>query len=236
MPRTLSAADPTPSPGWGAGEKRDIVNAGLIAAKDAGKIDVIVDTLAVLAGPTDNTRWISNGTSYYVTSDGTHVSAAGNALLAPHLRAALLSLTLDETTGYNTWSSGISWEGKDSSATADPNNDGISNLLAYALGIPPLGQIPANALPQAALDTTTTGGPFLALDYRQNTKATDLTYIIETSTDLITWTPAVPNGTTIIQETMSPTVADNPDTALNRIRLKQAPGETHRFLRLRVKL
>jgi lysophospholipase L1-like esterase len=104
MPRTASTdswatlAGQTPNSGWAAGGKRDLINAGFATALADGKIDILLDCLAAIAAPSDNTRWLVNGTAKYVTSDGTHVSAAGNARLAIPLRAALLSLTVDDTT------------------------------------------------------------------------------------------------------------------------------------------
>lgn len=245
MPRTASASqwsnltDQTPNIGWGSGEKRDSINAGLIAARDAGKIDVIVDTLAVLGDPTDPSRWLTNGTNKYATTDGTHVSPTGNALLAPALRAALLSLTVDQnpaTAGYAAWSARVNWNGSDASPGADPNGDGINNLLAYALGLPPLAAVPAGSVPAASHDTLTSGGPWLALDYRENTEAADLIYTVETSSDLVNWTAVVPDGTTAIKETLSQTVNGDPAVALRRLRIKQASGETQRFVRLRITL
>jgi lysophospholipase L1-like esterase len=104
MPRTSSTdawstlAGQTPNTGWNAGGKRDIINAGFATALADGKIDVLLDSLATIAAPSDNTRWLTNGTAKYVTTDGTHISPAGNALLAVALRSALLSLTVDDTT------------------------------------------------------------------------------------------------------------------------------------------
>ncbi|MFH1499406.1 MAG: hypothetical protein ABII82_16475, partial [Verrucomicrobiota bacterium] len=54
LPRTASTDDwstlenQTPNPGWGDGDKRDTINAGLQAALADGRVDVLLDTLAVL--------------------------------------------------------------------------------------------------------------------------------------------------------------------------------------------
>jgi lysophospholipase L1-like esterase len=101
MPRTTSTdswttlAGQTPVTGWGAGGKRDDINASFAASLAAGKIDALVDSFAAIGDPSDYTRWLTNGTVKYTTTDGTHVSPAGNALLAVPLRAALLSLSVD---------------------------------------------------------------------------------------------------------------------------------------------
>lgn len=240
MPRTTSTAqwntlaDQTPNAGWGAGEKRDILNAGLVAAKNAGKIDVLLDTLAVMGDPTDNTRWLTNGANKYLTSDGTHISPTGNARLAPYLRAALLSLSVDDT--YTIWSKSIDWNGADSTPGADPNQDGVTNLLAYALGLSPLDAIAPGALPSAKFDTTTANGPWLTFDYRENSRAKDVTFTVQTSPDLETWTNATPDGTTIIAETASADADGNGRVSIRRLRLKPSADETRRFVRLRTSL
>ncbi|MEO8614089.1 MAG: SGNH/GDSL hydrolase family protein, partial [Luteolibacter sp.] len=155
MPRTtstdnwMSLAGQTPRPEWGSGGKRDTINAGFATALANGKIDVVLDTHAVLADSTDNSRWRTNGTAKYVNVDEAHVSPAGNILLAPHLRTALLSLTVDvRTTTYQSWSSTIQWAGADTSPTADPNGDGLNNQLAYALDLSPISPIPSGGRPR----------------------------------------------------------------------------------------
>jgi lysophospholipase L1-like esterase len=103
LPRSLDAthhwatkADQTPNPGWGVGGARDTVNTNLATALAAGQIDVLVDTLSTVQDATDSHYWLSNGTNNYVTTDGTHPSAAGHARLAAPLRTALLGLTVDQ--------------------------------------------------------------------------------------------------------------------------------------------
>ena len=103
MPRTTSTdqwatfAGQTPNSNWGVGGARDTLNAGFDAALANGTLDGVFDTLAVIGAPADNGRWLTNGVAKYTTTDGTHVSASGNALLGAALRAELLSLTVDDT-------------------------------------------------------------------------------------------------------------------------------------------
>lgn len=143
MPRTTSTdswatlANQTPNTGWESGGKRDTINTGLQTALADGRIDILLDTLAVLGDPADTNRWLTNGTAKYTSADGTHLSPSGNALLAPALRAALLSLTVDDNApDYANWAKVIDWGSADSSPSADANHDGVSNLLAYALDPP----------------------------------------------------------------------------------------------------
>ncbi len=102
LPRTASddgwstSQGQTPNPGWEAGGKRDEINEGLRTALAEGLIDALVDTLAAVADPADQSRWLSTGKPRFATPDGTHVSPAGNILLAAPLRDALLALRVDE--------------------------------------------------------------------------------------------------------------------------------------------
>jgi hypothetical protein len=62
----------------------------------------------------------------------------------------------------------------------------------------------------------------------------DLTYGVQTSTDLVNWSSITSNQTTVISA-----IADsNPDgdgtSELLRMRIKTSPTESKRFLRLRV--
>lgn len=69
---------------------------------------------------------------------------------------------------------------------SDEDNDGITALLEYAFGTSPI--IPNNAeLPE--LQTVEVDGQnFLALSFPRNTLATDLTFQLESSTNLVDWT------------------------------------------------
>src|SRR5690606_25849084 len=125
LPRTSStdawrtAENQAPNSGWGLGDKRDTINAGIRDALAAGQLDHALDTLAVRRHPPANSRWLSDGsTANYVTSDGTHVGPHGNALLGVALRAALLSLAIDD---YAAWRTSLAWPTEaDAAPDADP--------------------------------------------------------------------------------------------------------------------
>ena len=68
--------------------------------------------------------------------------------------------------------------------TGDPDGDGIPNLLEYALHSSPI--VPdVSVLTQVGRE-----GNFLTLTYTQVTTATDITYVVEQSSDLVNWTTA----------------------------------------------
>ena len=248
MPRTVSTdqwaapANQTPNTGWGdinTGNtgKRDSINAGLSAALAAGKIDVLVDTLSVIADPADNHRWLTNGTNKYTTTDGTHVSPAGNALLGTQLRAALLSLTVDAppATSYLDWSGSIPWNGADSSMLGDGNHDGMKNLLCYALKLSPLTSPAADKLP--AFSRAEIGGRrWLRFSYRERPNASDLYYRVVAGSDLSSWNAVVPNGTSIVREILNPDPDGDGSCALVQIRIDTESHPDARFLCLQVTL
>jgi hypothetical protein len=89
--------------------------------------------------------------------------------------------------------------------SGDADHDGISNLLEYAMHLDAL--VPdANGLP-----TIERSGDTVSLVYRKNDAASDLTYSVEQSSDLTTWTTAQTtdqvlsdtNGTKTIRATIS---------------------------------
>jgi hypothetical protein len=104
-----------------------------------------------------------------------------------------------------------------SGENADPNQNGLPNLLDYAFTNDPRG-------------TTTRHQPYvlgdeswLSLVYPQSVSATDLTFTVEQSSNLAGWTPASPTNITIS------------DDGVTRLVKAQVPiNEQRLFLRLRV--
>jgi hypothetical protein len=68
--------------------------------------------------------------------------------------------------------------------TADPDGDGIVNLLEYALGLPPKTGSRVG-LPAAG---KTSDGRLLTITYQRNPALTDLTYEVEAANELGAWT------------------------------------------------
>ena len=74
----------------------------------------------------------------------------------------------------------------------DPDTDGLPNLVEYAFGLDPRS---ADSLPFSVSVAThpETGAPHLAVSYRRLIAPGSLTYTLQTSSDLSTWTdPASP--------------------------------------------
>ncbi|MBC8041477.1 MAG: hypothetical protein H7Y06_13105 [Opitutaceae bacterium] len=108
--------------------------------------------------------------------------------------------------------------------SADPDADGISNLLEYALGTEPKSPDTSTRLPTPAIDNDR-----LTLTYTRPTTNTDLTYTLEWSDNLSTWHTG-PEFTELISST------DNGNGTITVFTRALAPLSTapRQFLRLRV--
>lgn len=110
----------------------------------------------------------------------------------------------------------------------DATGAGISNLLKYALGIPPhAAGIPAG-LPVAGIQSF--GGiNYLTLTYTHDPSATDVALTVEVSSDLITWN----SGPGFTVEVSRVANANGSETVVTRDALPQVSAP-RRFIRLRV--
>lgn len=92
-----------------------------------------------------------------------------------------------------------SLSGNQALPTADPDADGMTNLLEYALGENP--DVAGKLSDKLTVSLTNVSGvDYLTLSVTKNTSATDVNYIVETSTDLQTWTSGAGN-TVILSDT-----------------------------------
>ena len=104
----------------------------------------------------------------------------------------------------------------DAAWAADPDGDGASNLLEYALGGDP-SQSGTGILP--VISRTPTPGSSLQITFQRS--RADITYVVQVSSDLATWNNLATNPGTVGE---SVTVTDTADLTI----------EHRRFLRLRV--
>ncbi len=97
---------------------------------------------------------------------------------------------------YTTWRA-ANWVGTDltndaiSGPDADPDGAGLTNFARYAFALPARGPVASPVTLGSAIAGTDT---FLTLTFPRRTTASDLSYVLESSTDLVTWT-AVPDRT-----------------------------------------
>ena len=145
------------------------------------------------------------------------------------------TLNLTRNTLYLDWAASNGLNSTNNSATADADGDGIPNLLEYAFNSSPTTQ------DRSVLPATTTslnpadGKHYFTYAFRQLINPGTLTYGIETSPDLITWTAvpaqnlqqvgtAVPTGdgvTQVVTFRILPSIEDSP--AASFVRLKVTP-------------
>ncbi|MBK8479430.1 MAG: fibronectin type III domain-containing protein [Opitutaceae bacterium] len=125
---------------------------------------------------------------------------------------------------YATWRA-AHWAGADladdaiSGPLADPDRCGLTNLARYAFALPARGPI---ANPVAIGNADTAAGRVLTLTFPRRATATDLSYTLEASIDLVSWAP-VPG------QTYAP--GSGPITAQDAMAMDEA---SRRFLRLRI--
>ena len=122
--------------------------------------------------------------------------------------------------GFDTWADTSGLSGADADPLADPDGDGVPNLLAYALGFDPFSP-DSNVLPSADIVDGR-----LAFTFNRVADP-GLIYTVEVSTDLINWSmlDVLGNPSTSEDNIAGPvTVKDTTETS----------STSRRFLRLRV--
>ena len=187
----------------------------------------------------------NNGTSPYGKSVNTSANTSLNNLVGPITAAqALTALTTGSdhlpevadyvvATPYNTWQLQHFTAAELGNAAirgdlADPDGDGIPNLLEYALDLDPKAA-ETTGLPTVG-QMTVAGSTHLTLTYTQVIAATGITYLPQVSGDLTTWNGnssyTVVVGTTANADGLTRTVVVRDAVAIS--------STSKRFMRLQV--
>ncbi|OAI42568.1 hypothetical protein AYO41_04000 [Verrucomicrobia bacterium SCGC AG-212-E04] len=174
------------------------------------------------------------------TSAGTGLFAnltvtASNGILPNDTQTFSLSVV----TRVANYVSSFGLSGSNAQPTADPNGDGVSNLLAYALGVSPITN---NAVFDHGTVRNYSGSNYLSIRFSRSSVATDITYIVEASGDLTgAWTElARSSAGGAMTASGGVVVSDSggPPTYTTEVRdvvaLPAAPTNEQRFIRLRV--
>jgi len=120
--------------------------------------------------------------------------------------------------------------------SADADSDGIANLVEYAYAFSPLSADSSGAGMQVSATTAGSAMTFTIV-FRRDPRATDLTYQVQTSDDLVVWNTitqstagATPAGTGFVSEADAP--GESP--VKNATAAETVSGSTRRFARLRL--
>ena len=114
-------------------------------------------------------------------------------------------------------------------AGQDPDHDGLVNLVDYALGLDPAHADGAEA--KALRPRARIRDGRLAVEFKRRVAATDLEYLVEVSSDLVTWH----SGSQHVEEITVPEFASQPEMVCVRDRTP-AESAARRFIRVRVQL
>ncbi len=194
-----------------------------LSAQNGDKLQFLVDGVrhAELNGDQDWSEYS------FVADTGSHVvtwryvkDSRGSRLQDT---AFLDSISYEAVYTYTFWADNIFTDAQlldpaISGEEADPNNNGISNLLEYAFGGNPLEIGDTLSLPALVMDGLGHG-----FTYRKDTKLADITYIMEETTDLENWTPVTGD-----------LISTDGDYETYRYELTPSDTDTERFVRVRV--
>ncbi|NDC74099.1 hypothetical protein EBZ70_02125 [bacterium] len=193
-------------------------------------------TAAATGTPNPTYQWYKDNTAISGATAATYTvvaAATGDTgsykVVATNAVGSTSSNTVSVTVGspstpYQTWVSGQGLTvGVNDGSTQDPDNDGVPNLVEFALGGNPLSATSAPA------PVVARSGSNLTLTYDVKTAATaQFSVVAQTSSDLSSWTAAV-NGTAGVTITTTPV-----DVNTNRVVVTVPMSGERLFARLRV--
>jgi hypothetical protein len=188
---------------------------------------VLPPGLALSSGGTLSGTATSGGTGAY--SNITVTATNGN------LPNATQTFSLTTATTATNYIASFGLSGSDAVLTVDYDGDSLANLMEYGLGLNPTSP-DLSGLPVVVLKDYS-GTIYLSMTFHRSSLAADLTYTVQSSPDLVTWTDlasssggATAVGTGFVAETGSPPnytvevrdiVAYDPNNPMKRVmRLK----------------
>jgi subtilisin-like proprotein convertase family protein len=147
---------------------------------------------------------------------------------------ATQTFTLNTVTREGNYIASFGLSGTNADPSFDYDLDDLANLMEYALGLDPTT---ANVAGLPSVTIKNYGGTnYLSIMFHRSSLATDITYIVQVSGDMVTWTDvatsaggAVTSGTGFVAETGSA-----PDFIVEARDTVPYNGATARFIRLKV--
>jgi autotransporter-associated beta strand protein len=180
---------------------------------------------------------VDNVNAFYINGVAQNAGtwgAIGSA--ADHTSALITGTGMIEVSppGYLAWATDVAnglSAGANQAETADPDNDGISNLLEFVLGGLPMSSSQA-PLP----DQTFASGNQTFTFTREDDSEAEVTLVVQHSTDLLNWTdvtiPAA-EGTTTTGTPVATVVVSENGTDPDTITISIPQSATTRFMRLK---
>ncbi|MBK8477075.1 MAG: SMP-30/gluconolactonase/LRE family protein [Opitutaceae bacterium] len=146
-----------------------------------------------------STTWanLADGAAYRGTGTATlTLTAVGGAMNGDQFRcvvdnyvaSAATSAPATLTASGEAYVDFASWRAENAvagDANADQTGSGVTNLARYAFGLAASGVV---ANPVSVTTTTGAGNRYLQVGFKRKTVASDVHYVIQASTDLLTWT------------------------------------------------
>ncbi|MEY3897308.1 MAG: hypothetical protein RLZZ214_2829 [Verrucomicrobiota bacterium] len=163
-----------------------------------------------------------NGSSTAPTAAGSYSVVA---TVTPMGYIGTASGTLVIIPAYDVWTSSYGLTGSAALSAADPDNDGMANLLEYAFGTSPIAI--SDQYRPTVRESTVAAQSYLEITYRQNLDATDLTYVVRQSNDLVNWTTLTAAGGDI-------TITPIGSSRLQTVAVRAPLVGTRQFLRIGV--
>jgi hypothetical protein len=194
------------------------------------------DVQGLVTAPSTNNGWILIGDETGTLNAKRIYTREANVSLRPKLTvnySAAPALTRREN-----WLQQYYSTGQHVGDTADPEGDGIPNLIEYAYGFSPLvTNSSTSGLDVGAAESG--ANSVVTITFRRDPRAVDLTYALETSSDLLNWsTPpivqsvagGIPTGTGYVTE--SDIFAEAPIRLVTAQETMTTPAK--KFVRLRI--
>lgn len=199
---------------------------------------ILADVNAWIAAPATNFGWIIRGTEAN-PGEAQRFGSRENTVANDRPKLAVTYSSAPAPTPYESWFStyyptsppGTYWN-----PSGDDDGDTVANLLEYALNYSPVSRNAVNVISFTVSDDTI--DTTMTATFRRDPRATDLTYELQASDDLVEWDTVV-SSTGGGTATGPAIVSDAAIVGESPMRLVTAQGvlpglETRSFLRLKI--